>query len=175
MEFTSIYGIIKINEDYDKSVRYLKSLGKDKTFPFINSNMFSYGDYEIPYYYADMVLGFAATYKYFGLDLEDWNLFIFKIEQILKEIDFESAQFHCDGALGSYTLYWEKAPRLSYLSFGSEEEYMEKLKLVKHENWYFGFGKRCVFTGLLDDTYHYRDLRTHGNIGFTYPVVMEKK
>ncbi|MDY0089548.1 MAG: hypothetical protein RBR78_04195 [Flavobacteriaceae bacterium] len=111
-EYTSIYGYIKIYpssrlDSYSKAVDFIKSLGKDESYPFINSNMFSFGDCEIPYYYEDIMLGFASTYKYFGYELKDWNRFVLKIENILRNIDFENAQFHIDSAWGEFTMYWQ--------------------------------------------------------------------
>ena len=107
-KFNLIYGYIKVDRDYEKSVKFIKSLGKDDSYPFVNSNMFSFGDYEIPFYYEDIPLSFAATYKYFGLDLEDWNMFIIKIESILRNISFEVAKFHIESSIGNYILTWEK-------------------------------------------------------------------
>ena len=107
-KFNLIYGYIKIDRNYDKSDQFIKSLGKDTSYPFVNSNMFGFGDYEIPYYYEDIPISFAATYKYFGLDLEDWNSFILKIEHILRNVGFETASFHVESSIGDYILTWER-------------------------------------------------------------------
>lgn len=55
-EYTSVYGYIKIDRDYKKSADFIRSLGKDENYPFINTNMFSLGDFEIPYYYEILFL-----------------------------------------------------------------------------------------------------------------------
>ena len=169
-EYTSIYGYIKINRDYQKSADFICNLGKDENYPFINTNMFSLGDFEIPYYYENPIFGFAATYKYFGLELRDWNSFILKIENILRNIDFENAQFHIESTIGDFTLYWESLKK----NFFSEEKENDKLiQLTKTDEWYFGFGKRSVFLGDLDETqifHDFEDLRNYPNLGFIYPI-----
>ncbi|MFY1045212.1 hypothetical protein [Chryseobacterium sp. GP-SGM7] len=169
-EYTSIYGYIKIDRDYEKSANFIRDIGKDESYPFINTNMFSLGDSEIPYYYENHIFGFAATYKYFGLDLDDWNRFILKIENILRNIDFENAQFHVESSIGDYTLYWESLKK----NFYSEEKENDKfVQLTKTDEWYFGFGKRSVFIGDLDDTHifqEFEDLRNLSGFNFKYPV-----
>lgn len=160
MEYNSIYGYIKIDRDYHKSVDFIKRLGKDEHFPFINTNMFSFGDPEIPYYYENHILSFAATYKYFGLELSDWNDFILKIEHILRNIDFDSAQFHIESAIGDYTLYWMKQKNID----------CKEYKLTETSEWLFGFGKRSVFVGYPDKIEEYEDLRNAQGLNFVYPV-----
>lgn len=170
MEFNTIYGYIKIDTDYYKSVSYIKSLPMDNSYPFINTNMFSFGDYEIPYYYENAILGFAATYKCFGYDLEDWNEFILKIEKILRNIDFENAQFHIDSTLGNYTLFWTKIG-CSLKGAENEKKYLEEYNLIKTDEWYFGFGERNVFTGFLKrELQFHEDLRNEPILNFKYPI-----
>jgi len=166
MEYTSIYGIIKIDREYHKSVEYLKNLKEEPSYPSINSSMFSFGDFD--YHYENMVLGFAVTYKYFGLENKDWNVFILKIENILRNIDFENAQFHCESAIGDYTLFWTKQGAL-HCGEENEKKYLNKYKLTKTNEWYFGFGRRSVSSGRLIDIKFYGDLRNE-NLGFIYPV-----
>jgi hypothetical protein len=167
MEFNTVYGYIKVDRDYEKSVEFIKSLGKDQDYPFVNTNMFSFGDNEIPYYYECNIFSFAATYKYFGLEIQDWNSFILKIENILRNIGFESAQFHIDGAINHYTLFWTKTGP-SLLGEENHREYIEKYCLTKTHEWYFGFGRRHVFTGSIDKDEFYMDLRDDPD--FKYPI-----
>lgn len=169
MEYTSIYGYIKIERDYQKSADFIKTLGIDESYPFINTNMFSLGDYERPYYYENPIFGFAATYKYFGLELRDWNHFILKIENILRNIDFENAQFHVESSIGDFTLYWHSLEKNFYTK---ENENGKLVQLTKTDEWYFGFGKRSVFIGELNETqvfHDFEDLRNSG-INFHYPI-----
>lgn len=169
MEYTSIYGYIKIDRDYHKSVDFIKTLEKDNTYPFINTNMFSFGDHEVPYYYENILLGFAATYKYFGMDTSDWNDFILKMEHILRNIDFENAQFHVESALGDYTLFW--ANRKSAATEKNEADFLSEYRLIKTEEWYFGFGKRSPFIGYPDDEITDSDQDLRNKIpDFVYPV-----
>lgn len=172
MEFTSIYGAIAIDRDYEKSVLFLKSLGKDSHYPFINTSMFSFGDYEIPYYYDNMMLSFGATYKNFGYDLTDWNKLILKIEHILRNIGVEIAQFHIDSYVGDYTLTWIHKEKY----FHSKEEHLSDLyQLQKTDDWYFGYGKRSMFTGSLDQDLKFYDKLDQDNFGFTYPVLFTEE
>lgn len=173
MEYTSVYGYIKIDRAYQKSVDFIKSLVKeDDGYPFINANMFSFGDYKIPYYYENIMFGFAATYKYFGLELEDWNTFIVKMEHILRNVDFENAQFHVESALGDYTLFWMKR-EWAHLEEEGEKKYVEEYNLTKTNEWYFGFGKRSTFTGYIKKLDPQEDLRNLWGGGFIYPVPLD--
>lgn len=177
VEFNSVYGYIQISErtpdSYNKAVDFIKSLGKDETFPPINTNMFSFGDYEFPYYYDDIMFGFACTYKYFGDELEPLNRFVLKIENILRNVDFDNAQFHIKSPIGMYTMYWQTKVN----SFFSKEKVNgEYYRFTEAEEWYFGFGKRSPFNGMIDKYEIYNeeleDLRSskYDFIGFKYPI-----
>lgn len=175
-EYTSIYGYIKIYQlgSYDKSVDFIKSLGKDETYPFINSNMFSFGDYDTPYFYENPMFSFANTYKYFGIELKHWNDFVLKIENILRNVDFDNAQFHIESAWGEFTMYWQSKKTHKRLS--SNEKLNDKpIQLTETEEWYFGFGKRSPYIGWLDEEKYdeeMEDLRSskYDFIGFKYPI-----
>ena len=169
MDFDSIYGYIKIDRDYDRSVNFIKSLGKDKSYPFINTNMFSFGDDEIPYYYDNPIFGFAATYKTFGYEVSEWNKLILKIENILRNIDFENAQFHVDSSMGPYTLFWRKEGA-SHLGAENDKKFIEEYQLIKTPEWYFGFGKRSSLSGSLEKAEPYYDLRNTFGSDFVYPI-----
>lgn len=147
MEYTYIYGAIMIDRDYLGTVSFLRSLEKDNSYPFINANMFSYGDYEIPFYYETPIITFGATYKWFGLDKEDWDLFILKVEHILRHTDFEMAQFHFGAALGEYTLFWMNKKKMRPTQMGWAQE--EESKLIEAKEWYFGYGARDLNVGFL--------------------------
>lgn len=153
-KFNLIYGYIKVDRDYEKSVEFIKSLGKDDSYPFVNSNMFSFGDYEIPYYYEDIPLSFAATYKYFGLDIEDWNMFILKIENILRNISFEMAKFHIESSIGNYILTWEKL-------FKSETKRTSGDNIFITNNW----SLEITFDINIEN-----DISGLNSIGFKYPI-----
>lgn len=173
MEFDSIHGYIKIYNGYTRATNFIKGLGKDETYPSINANMFSFGDWEIPYFYHNIMFGFAATYKNFGYELSDWNNFILKIENILRNIDFVNAQFHVSSSLGEITLYWQKKGS-SHLGKENDERFIKEYCLIKTDEWYFGFGKRSPQTGYpdTDNLEPHEDLRNLG-LGFIYPVPSE--
>ena len=104
--------------------------------------MFSFGNYEIPYYYDNIIFSFGATYKEFGFEVEDINNFILKIEEILKNISFEEAKFYCDGFYGKFTLMWInrnsfRGSKIDELEL--EDEFRKKLSQTDH--FYFEFGE----------------------------------
>ncbi|WP_431111466.1 hypothetical protein [Winogradskyella poriferorum] len=158
-KFNLIYGYIKIDRDYYKSVKFIKELGKDDSYPFVNTNMFSFGDYERPYYYEDIPFSFAATYKYFGLDLEDWNVFILKIENILNNISFETASFHINSSIGDYVFTWEKL-------LESQEKKYDHNNIFFAKSWSF---KITFNTGSEEN-----DIKGLTSMGFEYPVAKRR-
>ncbi|MEN0056026.1 MAG: hypothetical protein AAGC65_20280 [Mucilaginibacter sp.] len=167
MEFNSIYGAIKIRNDYEKSVNFLRSLGKDQYYPFINTNMFAFGDYEVPYYYDDILISFGATYKGLGLNLIEWNFLVLKLEHILRNINFEIAQFHIESYMGDYTLTWICKDEI-------KDYQSDYYQLKKTDEWYFGYGRRSMFTGgLLEDLKPYDILEGDKEEDFKYPIVFD--
>ena len=167
MENSSIYGVIKIDRDYDQSATFIKSIGVDDIYPFMNTNMFGLGEYVVPYYYDNMLITFATTYKGFGLEVTDWNLLILKIEHILRNVDFKRAQFHVNSWLGDFILYWANKKNLD--SYWLKDYRTEPYKLIETEEFFFGFGDRGLITALPDPRYQkeYDELRLEG---FSYPV-----
>ncbi|OAQ43512.1 hypothetical protein A5893_17145 [Pedobacter psychrophilus] len=144
MENNSIYGAIKIDRDYANSIAFIKSLGEDKIYPFINTNMFGLGEYVRPFYYENMLITFGTTYKSFGLELIDWNLFILKMEHILRNIDFESAQFHFDSNIGDFVFHWVNKNKV--LPHWKDDYKNKEYNLIESEEFYFGFGDRGLTT-----------------------------
>jgi len=167
MEYNSIYGVIKIDRDYAKSVAYIKSIGEDPFYPFINTNMFGLGEYVRPYYYENMLITFGTTYKNFGYRLIDWNLFILKIENILRNIDFKHAKFHIDSYTGDFVFYWVNKSKV--LSHWQNDYKKDEWKLIETDEFYFGFGDRPLTTPDPDDRYK-KELDELDWEGFSYPV-----
>lgn len=167
MEYTSVYGAIKIDRDYENSVAFIRSIGEGDGFPFITTNMFGLGDYARPYYYENMLITFGATYKYFGMDLTDWNIFILKIENILRNIDFESAKFHVDGSINDCVLYWMSKKHSD--EYWQKEYRGEEYKLIETDDFFFGFGDRDLITALPDKRYDKKYDEIHIE-GFSYPI-----
>ncbi|WP_299683634.1 hypothetical protein [uncultured Dokdonia sp.] len=155
-EWNYIYGAILI-KDFNKSFEIIESLKKDKKYPFINTNMFNFGETEIPYYYDDIILTFGATYKNFGYEKSEWKIFILKMEHLLRSIGFKSAQFHASGVFDQVTLSW----------YNIEDTYDELHKnyhtdtydFYKTNEWYFGYGKRNLhFPELISKKYSKLDI-----------------
>lgn len=164
MEYTSVYGVIKIDRDYANSAAYIRSIGEGDGFPFITTNMFGLGDYARPYYYENMLITFGTTYKYFGLDLIDWNIFILKIENILRNIDFESAKLHVDGSINDCILYWTNKKKYHGCDYREE-----KYKLIETDDFFFGFGDRTLDIASPDQRYD-KKLDELTIDGFSYPI-----
>jgi len=167
MEYTSVYGAIKIDRDYANSAAFIRSIGEGDGFPFITTNMFGLGDYARPYYYENMLITFGTTYKYFGMDLIDWNIFILKIENILRNIDFESAKFHVDGSINDCVLYWKN--KKNSHDHWQKKYRSEEYKLIETEDFFFGFGDRDLITALPDKRYDEKYDEVHID-GFNYPI-----
>jgi hypothetical protein len=163
-EWNYIYGAILLR-NYNKSIEVIKSLGTDKNYPFINTEMFSLGASERPYYYDDPIITFGATYKYFGYEKEDWKIFILKMEHVLRKMSFQSAQFHASGVFDDVTLNWYDI-REEIGTF-SEDYHREKYDLIKTDEWFFGYGTRNL---------HYKALasKEYKKLAIEYPVKYEK-
>lgn len=153
MEFSSIYGVIKLGhlDDYTKTVTYIKSIEEDGIYPFVNTKMFGLGDNVSPYYYHNNIITFGTTYKSFGESLIDWNFFILKIENLLRNIDFECATFHIDSFWGDYKFNWYN--KKNVLSHNIIEYKSEKYKLFETRDFFFGFGNRSLGTAYPEERY----------------------
>ncbi|WP_422103987.1 hypothetical protein [Winogradskyella sp.] len=163
-EWNYIYGAI-IVKDFNASFDIIESLKKDKEYPFINTNMFNFGEIEIPYYYDDIILTFGATYKNFGYDKKDWKVFILKMEHILRKIGFQSAQFHASGVFDDVVLYWHKIEHAN--SHLSDNYYKEEYDLIKTNEWYFGYGERNLHFARLNS-------KNYSKLDLIYPIDYNK-
>lgn len=127
-----VHGYILLGEKEKEALAYIHSLGRDKLYPSINSNMFTSSDNDYPDWYDNNVLGFAATYKQIEFD-DDWFCFMIKFEHILKNIDFESVLINLDSEFcGSFHFYWQKTLRQN---IDRPEEFIYN----EVNNWYFGY------------------------------------
>ena len=163
-EWNYIYGAILI-EDYIKTAELIESLGKDKEYPFINAQMFHFGEMEIPYYYEDILLTFSATYKGFGYDKKDWKVFILKMEHILRNIGFKSAQFHASGVYDEVSLFWFNSKHAS--SKLKEKYQTAEYDLIKTDEWYFGYGNR-------DLHFAHLNAKEYAKLDIPYPIDYDK-
>ena len=135
-----VYGRILLAADklnsinkYSKTIKYIKTLKKDNSYPFIRTEMFSLGAKERPFFYDNSIITFGATYKsveYY------WTDFIQKFENILRNIEFDTARIKLETEfLGSYDFFWKK--KIEGTSFDKKE------KLIETDEWFFGYGDRC--------------------------------
>ncbi|MCD8528518.1 MAG: hypothetical protein LRY27_00705 [Chitinophagales bacterium] len=159
-EWNYIYGAILV-KNYLKSVEIIKSLREDKNYPFINTDMFSLGAKDIPFYYDDRMISFAATYKYFGYEKEDWKILILKIEHLLRRIGFISAQFHISGVYDEITLFWYNKDEAS--TNLKENYYTSEYDFIKTDEWYFGYGFRNLHHARLES-------KNYNKLDLLYPI-----
>ena len=160
-ETTTIFGRISINGDTAKSKKFITSLKDDKHYPWIRTEMFSFGSFEKPFYYREPILGFAATYK--NLE-ESLKCFIIKFEFLLSNIEFYSAKMQMETEFyGTYEFFWK--------SKTENDNFKEKDELIETENWYFGHGYRNCW-GLLQV-----DLKQEHifPFGYSYPIKFDKE
>ena len=83
--------------------------------------MFSLGATESPYYYENPIISFGASYK----EVEhEWEFFILKFENILRNIEFETAKTQLETEiLGTYNFFWK--------SKTGTDTYEKKEKLIE--------------------------------------------
>jgi hypothetical protein len=150
MEMAVIYGAITLHEEYIRSVDFIRSLGKDLMFPSISTSDFGFGDYNnyhhegsLMYHYSwdNMIMSYAHTCGAAIFDTGYLELFILKMEHILKNIDFDKAILHLQSveSLESADLFWRKKRQ----GIRKQERLQEECS-VEAEEWYFGYGKRSL-------------------------------
>jgi hypothetical protein len=129
---TIVHGRISLRGDFEKTRKFIKTLKKDDTYPWIRTEMFSLGAFKKPYYYSEPIIGFAADYK--GLE-NYWTEFIIKFENLLNNIEFETAKIQIETEIsGTFNLFWQ--------SKFDDEIITENKELIEADKWYFGFGSR---------------------------------
>jgi hypothetical protein len=157
MEMAVIYGAITLHRDYISSTNFIKSIGKDLMFPDINTSDFGLGDYDnyhyegkLTYHYSwdNMILSYAHTTGAAIFEKAHFEMFILKMEHILRNIDFVKAIIHIQSAesLENANLFWEKK---DHRYFDKPEEIQNEC-LIETDEWNFGYGKRSL-TGYLDE------------------------
>jgi hypothetical protein len=158
---TIIHGRISLKGDFEKSREFIRSLNNDDTYPWIRTEMFNVGASERPYYYEQPIIAFAADYK----NLEyDFTSFIIKFENVLKNIEFDTAKIQMETEFyGTYNFFWK--------SRSGTEKFEEKEQLIETGDWYFGYGYRCRW-GLLDIELKEEHVFA---IDFAYPVKFDPK
>lgn len=165
------YGAILIDRAHIQAAAFIKSLGDDKTYPYLDASMFSPSEYDKHIKYDQMIIGYAATYSA-NIMLGYIPTFILKFEHILRNIDFETAVVHINGSYyGQCHLGWVNKQNASNPVKDGFQEH--DFRLIETKEWYFGFGIRELGLGMLefpesdDDKFH---LKTYG-----YPVQFNKQ
>lgn len=158
---TIIHGRISLKGNFEKSRQFIKSLCNDEKYPWIRTEMFSLGSSERPYFYDEPIIGFASSYK--GLE-DDWTSFIIKFENVLNNIEFDTAKIQMETEFyGTYNFFWK--------SKTNTDKFEEKEKLIETNKWYFGYGYRCRW-GLLDEELKEKHVFS---IDFDYPIKFDIK
>lgn len=173
MEMAVIYGAITLHEDYASSIEFIKSLGKDSMFPAINTSDFGLGDYDnyhyegkLTYNYSwdNMVISYAHTMGAAIFEERHLQLYILKMEHILRNIDFVQAIIHMQSVESSENadLFWEKR---EHRYFDKPEE-IQNEHLIETDEWNFGYGRRSL-NGYLNEP---ADKIWHSFEDHPYPV-----
>jgi hypothetical protein len=104
-----IVGATWRSEDYHKLQRLNKNVisslpTNDEIFPWITRNMFLVPDPDIDKMYRDQIIVFGASYKSVE---HEWDKWLEKFENILKQLYWTSATIHLDTELvGTHTYEW---------------------------------------------------------------------
>ncbi len=159
---TIVHGRISLKGNFEKSRQYIRNLGDDNQYPCIRAEMFGLGATESPYYYDNPVISFGASYK----EVEDqWETFLLKFENILRNIEFETAKIQLETEiLGTYNFFWK--------SKTDTDQFEEKEKLIETDDWYFGYGHRHAY-GILEEPL--TESHIYRLFHFNYPVGNSKK
>lgn len=159
---TIVHGHICLKGNFENSRHYIRSLGEDNQYPCIRAEMFSLGASESPYYYKNPIISFGASYKQVE---HEWEFFILKFENILRNIEFETAKIQLETEiLGTYNFFW--------MSKTGTDKFEEKEKLIETDEWYFGYGHRHRF-GILEEPL--TESHIYRLFYFNYPVGNFKK
>jgi hypothetical protein len=158
MEYNSFYGAILIDRDYDNSKNFIAQKMIEKKYYYFHPNIFSLGEHGYPYYYENMLISFGRTAKYFVDNEDELKEFLFEFEDILNNLDFETAQIKVDASYADYKLFWiNKQKLISKLGGGLDNtlKYFKKnqIRYYETEKRYFGFGEIDLFTGYVSDKY----------------------
>jgi hypothetical protein len=151
-----VHGIIKLN-DMESFQKVINEMKVDDNYPWIRAEMFNTQSIERPYYYDNPISTFGTTYKNLHGGV-DWSQFILKFEYLLDKIDFDFARVRYETEfLGDFEFFWgKKWERLP--DFYARED------LIEREKWFFGYGFRHMYGGLLTDE------KPELPIDFEYPV-----
>ncbi|AKK72016.1 hypothetical protein HX13_19045 [Chryseobacterium sp. P1-3] len=156
MGFQSIvHGRIVIENNLDKVREIIQNLGNDEWM--LRTEMFGLGISDQTYY-EDPVISFGATYKQIEYY---WAEFILEFENILRQIDFDTAKIQLETEImGTYNFFWK--------SKKDKTSYEKEAKMIETEEWFFGFGNRDRW-GLLETDLLEEEIFTIDD--FKYPII----
>ncbi len=152
MEYNYFYGAILIDRDYENSKNFISQKMMEKKYLYFHPNIFSLGEPEYPYYYENMLISFGRTAKYFCDDVYELKAFLREFEDILSNLDFETAQIKVEASYAEYKLFWINKQKLRSSDRDSLHDTFneEQIRYYETENLYFGFGEVDLFSGYVD-------------------------
>lgn len=158
MEYNYFHGAILIDRNYDLSKNFIIQEMIKKKYYYFHPNIFSLGESEYPYYYENILVSFGRTAKYFVDNENELRVFLNEFEDILNNLDFETAQIIVQASYADYKLFWiNKEKLLNNLGDISKTtlQYFEEnqIRYYETEKLYFGFGEVDLFTGYVFDKY----------------------
>ena len=155
-----VYGMIKLN-DIDSFQRTIHNIKPDENYPWLRAEMFNTNTIAHPHYYESPITTFGATYK----NLEggvDWSEFILKFEYLLDKVDFDYARIRLETEfLGDFEFFWGSKT-------GRQPEFYAKDDLIERDKWFFGYGFRHMFGGLIEDN------KPNLPYDFKYPIEFDE-
>lgn len=157
MGFQSIvHGRIIINNNLNSAREIIQNLGNEEWM--FRTEMFGQG-ISNPTYYEDPVISFGATYKQIEYH---WTEFIQKFENILRQIDFDTAKIQLETEImGTYNFFWKSKKQ-------GKNNYDQDDKLIEVDEWFFGFGNRSRW-GTLETDLLEEEIFTWED--FKYPII----
>lgn len=102
MEYNYFHGAILIDRDYDLSKNFIIQEMIKKKYNYFHPNIFSLGESEYPYYYENILISFGRTAKYFVDNEDELKVFLNEFEDILNNLDFETAQIIVQASYADY-------------------------------------------------------------------------
>jgi hypothetical protein len=105
MEYNYFHGAILIDRDYDLSKNFIIQEMIKKKYYYFHPNIFSLGESEYPYYYENILFSFGRTAKYFVDNENELKVFLNEFEDILNNLDFETAQIIVQASYADYKLF----------------------------------------------------------------------
>jgi len=158
-KLSTVYGRIIIGAALDEAKKFINTMKLDRSYPYIQKEMFNTCWEKEPWGYESQIIGFCANYKRAE---ESWNSFIIKFEYILENLNhFESASLELETFYyGKYNFHWS-----NYGDFGIGQNG------IKHKTWFFQQGHEGEY-GMFHEQLNEKGLY---DLGLKYPVEFPAK